>query len=90
MPGECMHSDEWDQLFTSRLSLAACAGTSDGSQWYTEQAAGGGYVPIHNTAPGNGLPPQDTCLRTSPVTTSDAASIDDCGNVPEERWLVGT
>jgi serine/threonine protein kinase len=90
VPGQCLHSDQWNQLFTTQLSLATCAGTSDGSQWFTEQAAGGGYVQIHNTAPGQGGPPQDTCLRTSPVSTSTVASIDGCGTIPEEQWLVGT
>jgi hypothetical protein len=88
VPGQCLHSDQWDQLFTANLSLAACAGASDGSQWFTEQAAGGSYVRVHNTAPGNGGPPRDTCLRTSPVKTSNVASIQDCGNMPEEQWLI--
>ena len=88
VPGQCLHSDEWDQLFTVNLSLATCAGTSDGSQWFTEQAAGASYISVHNTAPGHGGQPYDTCLRTSPVKSSNVASIQSCGSGTEDQWSI--
>jgi len=63
---------------------------SDGSQWFTEQSAGGGYVRIHNTSPGHGGQPYDTCVRTSPVKTSTVASIQPCGGTSEEQWLIAS